>query len=89
MKLPGNLGHLTYCLNIHPAETWEECRAALTGPVAAVKARIAPDLTFEPPTLSGDALEDVVGYYKWTRGGLKGIDFGGSEINTGQPRAEP
>ena len=47
MKLPGNLGHLTYCLNIHPAETWEECRAALTGPVAAVKQTVAPDLTFD------------------------------------------
>jgi prepilin-type N-terminal cleavage/methylation domain-containing protein len=25
------------------------------------------------------------GYYRWTRGGLSGIDFGGSEIRTGQP----
>lgn len=25
------------------------------------------------------------GMYRWTRGGLRGIDFGGSEINTGQP----
>ncbi len=28
----------------------------------------------------------VIGRYKWTRGGLKGIDFGGKEISTGQPR---
>jgi prepilin-type N-terminal cleavage/methylation domain-containing protein len=28
----------------------------------------------------------VIGWYKWTRGGLKGIDFGGKEISTGQPR---
>ena len=38
----------------------------------------------------GDALnadgDEVIGYYKWTRGGLRGIDFGGSEISTGQPR---
>lgn len=27
----------------------------------------------------------VQGYYRWTRGGLRGIDFGGSEISTGQP----
>ena len=46
VKLPADLGHLTYCLNIHPAETWEACRAALTGPVAAVKARICPDAPF-------------------------------------------
>jgi hypothetical protein len=26
----------------------------------------------------------VTGYYRWTRGGLKGVDFGGTEINTGQ-----
>ncbi len=28
----------------------------------------------------------VLGYYHWTRGGLRGIDFNGDEINTGQPR---
>ena len=26
----------------------------------------------------------VLGYYRWTRGGLRGIDYGGGEINTGQ-----
>ena len=30
--------------------------------------------------------EGYPGYYRWTRGGLRGIDFGGSEISTGQPR---
>ena len=38
----------------------------------------------------GDALDpdgdEVIGWYKWTRGGLRGIDFGGREINTGQPQ---
>lgn len=29
--------------------------------------------------------ESFPGYYRWTRGGLAGIDFGGNEINTGQP----
>lgn len=48
--------------------------------------RYAPDLTFEPPTLSGEPRDDCIGYYKWTRGGLKGVDFDGSEIDTGQPR---
>ena len=47
MKLPGDLGHLTYCLNIHPAETWEACRDALRGPVATVKKAISPDQTFD------------------------------------------
>jgi prepilin-type N-terminal cleavage/methylation domain-containing protein len=27
----------------------------------------------------------VNGWYRWTRGGLRGVDFGGSEISTGQP----
>lgn len=26
------------------------------------------------------------GYYRWTRGGLRGLDYGGSEISTGQKR---
>ena len=30
--------------------------------------------------------ERFSGYYRWTRGGLGGIDFGGSEIGTGQPQ---
>ncbi|MFG0282878.1 MAG: type II secretion system protein [Phycisphaerales bacterium JB039] len=39
--------------------------------------------SFEPPTLSGG--KDLVdGRYRWTRGGLRGVDFGMSEINTGQ-----
>ena len=58
----------------------------LPGPV---EYKYSPDLTFEPPTLSGALRDDVIGYYKWTRGGLKGVDFGGSEINTGQPRETP
>jgi prepilin-type N-terminal cleavage/methylation domain-containing protein len=41
---------------------------------------------FEPPTLSGPLYDTVDGQYRWTRGGLKGVDFGASEINTGQIR---
>ncbi|MFG0244440.1 MAG: type II secretion system protein [Phycisphaerales bacterium JB052] len=36
--------------------------------------------------LSFSGNESFPGYYRWTRGGLRGIDFGGSEISTGQPR---
>ncbi|MEM7622768.1 MAG: prepilin-type N-terminal cleavage/methylation domain-containing protein [Planctomycetota bacterium] len=28
--------------------------------------------------------EEYPGYYRWTRGGLRGIDFGGDELDTGQ-----
>ncbi len=39
-------------------------------------------LGFEPPALGLDGLsyDWVKGYYRWTRGGLKGIDFDGGEI---------
>ncbi len=34
------------------------------------------------PQARGPAAVD--GYYRWTRGGLKGVDYGGTEIDTGQ-----
>lgn len=43
-----------------------------------------PD-AWEPRTASGGANDQVYGYYRYTRGGLRGIDVGGKEINTGQP----
>jgi sugar phosphate isomerase/epimerase len=62
MKLPGALGHLTYCLNIHPTQGWAEARAALTGPVAAVRRALlhaeepsSPDSTGQPPVTLPDA----------------------------------
>ena len=36
------------------------------------------------PTTNGELFEPVVGYYRWTRGGLAGVDAGGGEVNTGQ-----
>ena len=41
-------------------------------------------LGFEPPTLSGNQTDLVKGHYRWTRGGLKGVDFDAGEIDTGQ-----
>ncbi len=38
--------HLTYCLNIHPGESWAENFAALREKVTEVKARVAPDEWF-------------------------------------------
>jgi hypothetical protein len=37
---------------------------------------------FEPPTVSGATADWVKGYFRWTRGGLRGCDFGGTEIRT-------
>jgi hypothetical protein len=40
---------------------------------------------YEPPTKSGNLNDVVKGYYRWTRMGLKGIDFNGLPLDTGQP----
>lgn len=40
-----------------------------------------PDPVFESAPFGGRTTIKA-GYYKWTRGGLRGIDFGGSEIST-------
>ena len=40
---------------------------------------------FDFETPKTDARTDLLnGWYRWTRGGLKGLDVGGKEINTGQ-----
>ena len=44
----------------------------------------SPDPSEVLVPVSGAPIKRVVGHYRWTRGGLRGIDFGGSEINTGQ-----
>lgn len=36
---------------------------------------------YEPPTLDGSGEESVIARYQWTRGGLRGVDFGGREIS--------
>jgi len=41
------------------------------------------------PSAVGDPDRLLTARYLLTRGGLKGVDFGGSEINTGQPRNAP
>jgi len=38
--------HLTYCLNIHPGESWEENFAAIQEKTLAVKQTVAPDKAF-------------------------------------------
>ena len=49
-----------------------------------VQFNYAPDLAFESPIpFQGPMI--TAGYYKWTRSGLRGIDFGGSELASGRP----
>ncbi|MCH7961581.1 MAG: type II secretion system protein [Planctomycetes bacterium] len=40
---------------------------------------------WESRPLNGQTSELVKGYHRWTRGGLKGVDFDSGEIDTGQP----
>jgi len=61
MELPDDLGTLTYCLNIHPTQTWEEARTALTGPVGAVKAALCEDAPFAAGLrFSAETAEDLL-----------------------------
>ncbi len=46
----------------------------------------APGPTLIRETTAGAGTQHYSGVFRWTRGGLKGIDFGGKEISTGQPR---
>jgi len=72
MKLPGALGHLTYCLNIHPTQTVAEVMSALTGPAAAVKTKVAPSEAFAIGLrFSGEALKELADPVK--RGDLKSV----------------
>lgn len=52
--------HLGYCTNVHPGDSWPELRAALLGPVAAVKRRVSPTAPFGLGLrLSARAAEEV------------------------------
>jgi sugar phosphate isomerase/epimerase len=41
MKI-GDTVHLTYCTNVHPAESWTETRAALAAHLPEIKRRVSP-----------------------------------------------
>lgn len=42
----GAAGHLTYCSNIHPGETWPDLRRVLLDHVPAIRRRLAPGRPF-------------------------------------------
>jgi hypothetical protein len=46
MKLPGGLGHLTYSMLVHPADTWEQLWDSCERYLPAVKKRVSPDAPF-------------------------------------------
>ncbi len=84
MRLPDELGYLTYCLNIHATQTWDDVQAALEGPVAAVKAAVSPDAPFAVGLrFSGEALDELADPVRRTA--LKSLmdkhDFFGITVN--------
>jgi hypothetical protein len=44
---------------------------------------------WEPPPLNNPGGDMMIGYYRWTRGFLRGVDFGSIEIYTGQSPYPP
>lgn len=46
----------------------------------------SPEPTSIIEVVPGVGTQAFDGVYRWTRGGLRGIDFGGKEISTGQPQ---
>lgn len=84
MKLGEGQGHLTYCMNIHPTQTFDDVMAALNGPVAEVKEAVSPDAPFAVGLrFSGEAMEELADPDK--RAALKSVldahDFRGITVN--------
>lgn len=46
MKIGTSTDHLTYCLNIHPGESWTEIREAIREKAVRVRGAVAPDRPF-------------------------------------------
>jgi sugar phosphate isomerase/epimerase len=46
MRLPHNQQHLTYCLNVHPGETWAEQLESIRTHAVEVREKIAPEQPF-------------------------------------------
>ncbi|ANT62893.1 hypothetical protein AYJ57_20630 (plasmid) [Salipiger sp. CCB-MM3] len=84
MLLSGGLGTLTYCLNIHATETWEECREALTGPLLKVREQVCPDRRFAVGLrLSSNALDqlDQGDQRAWLKAFLREQDLAPATMN--------
>jgi len=88
--------HLTYCLNVHPGETWAENLEAIRTHALAVKARVCPDEPFglglrlsdaaSRELVEGDALTEfrnfleTNGLYAFTVNGFPFGRFHGKEV---------
>lgn len=71
-------GHVTMKKTSDANPSFQPNNPGSTGPTVI---RYEPE-GWEPPTTTGNLSEPVAGMFRWTRGGLKGLDFGGNEIDT-------
>jgi hypothetical protein len=88
MKTP--LGHLGYCTNIHPGETWADHFAALQQAIPELKKRLSPDAPFgiglRLSNIASEELEipeNLVAFQHWLASNdcyvftMNGFPFGG------------
>ncbi len=64
---------------------WDPANPTRPGGFCIIYEPLDPKLY--PAPLGNDRLPTPQGY-RWTRGGLKGLDWGGGEISTGQPKSD-
>ncbi len=80
MFFDGSVRYLTVGdsnLSFNPNKPWD--------PVARSPTSYVPNPVFEPPTRSGDTKDiGLETYFRWTREGLHGVDYGGSEVNNSE-----
>ena len=106
MRLGGapDLGHLTYCTNIHAAEAWPDVRAGLKTHLPEIKASFAPARpmgvglrlaasaaeSLEDPAAFAElrALMDEGGYYVFTINGFPYGTFHGRTVKDGAYRPD-
>ena len=99
-----DLGHLTYCTNIHAGETWPEVLAGLKRQLPPIKAAVAPGQPFgvglrlsaeaaealdEPAAFAEfDAFLNEGGYYVFTINGFPYGAFHGQRVKEGAYRPD-
>jgi type II secretory pathway pseudopilin PulG len=68
-------GSVTYRATKDADQGWNPTNPSFPGPTTYT---YAPSVKAgDPPTINGAPTEPVVGYYRWTRNGLRGVDFAG------------
>ena len=104
MRLAPELGHLTYCTNIHAGETWPQVLSSLRAHLPPIKAQVAPDqpmgvglrLSAEAAAALDDAtafaelrrLLEEGGYYVFTINGFPYGRFHGQPVKEGVYRPD-